>query len=60
MTAPSPEQAAAYDAGRAAFTGGKKSTVCPYPAGSDERVLFARGYQQARRDARLAEVAGRR
>ena len=57
MTAPSPQQAEAYDAGRAAFTAGKDSTVCPHPLDSELRLLWVRGFVYARRDTRLAELA---
>ena len=56
MTAPSREQAEAYDAGRAAYDAGQPVTVCPHPEG-ELRVLFCRGYQHARRDAQLAARA---
>lgn len=54
MTAPTPAQVAAYDAGRQAFADGKHSNavLTLYPAGSDERRLWIRGWVQARRDAR--------
>lgn len=55
MTAPSPAQVEAYDAGRAAYGGGQPVTVCPHPSG-ELRVLFCRGYQHARRDAHLADL----
>lgn len=49
---PSPAQIAAYDAGRAAYEAGEESrAVLPiYPAGSENRLLWLRGFTLARRD----------
>lgn len=54
MTAPTPTQVNAYEAGRAAYDGGQPVTVCPHPDG-ELRVLFCRGYQHARRDAKIGK-----
>lgn len=53
MSAPTPAQVTAYDAGRQAFIDGKESTaVTPvYPAGSAERLLWIRGWVQCRAEA---------
>lgn len=48
-TPPSPDQLAAYRAGRDAFLAGDTSPDCPYPAGPDPqglRRLWIRGYVQ--------------
>lgn len=45
---PSPELVAAYEAGWAAHLDGEPSTSCPYPAGSDERLVWVRGYTKHR------------
>jgi len=48
MTQPDPALVAAHDAGLAAFAAGEDSTSCPYPAGSDERLVWVRAFVQAR------------
>lgn len=47
---PTPGQIEAYDAGRAAYEAGQESRAVPYPAGSENRLLWLRGYTLARRD----------
>lgn len=47
---PSPAQIEAYDAGRAAYEAGQESRAVPYPQGSENRLLWLRGYTLARRD----------
>lgn len=56
MTQPTPEQTDAYDAGRAAHDAGEESLTCPHPRGSELRLLWLRGWTQARRDAQLAAL----
>jgi hypothetical protein len=48
-----PVLAAVFDAGRAAFAAGQPSTAALelYPADSDERLVWVRGWTRARRDA---------
>jgi hypothetical protein len=54
VTAPTPAQVTAYDAGRRAYADGKPSTTVTglYPAGSEERLLWLRGFIQCRAEAR--------
>lgn len=49
---PTPAQVAAYDEGRAAYEAGEESLAVSeiYPAGSESRLLWVRGYTLARRD----------
>ena len=57
-TPPTPEQVAAYDAGRQAYADGQPSTSCPHEADGPDalRTLWVRGYVFARRD----DLAGRK
>lgn len=48
---PSPDQLAAYRAGRDAFLSGGSGLDCPYPGGPDPqglRLLWIRGFVQTR------------
>jgi hypothetical protein len=59
MTAPTPAQVAAYDAGRRAYAEGQNSTAVRalYPDGSPERLLWLRGFVQCRAEARYPAPA---
>lgn len=49
---PTPAQVEAFDAGAAAYAAGQESSAVTavYPAGSENRLLWLRGYVLARRD----------
>lgn len=42
--APTPGQIEAYDSGCQAYRDDASSLTCPYPAGSENRLLWLRGY----------------
>jgi hypothetical protein len=54
VTAPTPAQVRAYDEGRQAYIDGADSLAVAdlYPAGSDLRTLWVRGWMQCRAEAR--------